>query len=165
MVQSDATPFALPVLFIAGTRFTLQVYPVDTVNDIKEKIVDKEGVPRHQQRLSLAREGREPLNLDGPAGWITLAALDIVETSTLLLWRDPNADEPTAISPAWSLPPSQLGRCLRPMQLWYTHTPNSVRFRDGRSVVNAVMDLIVDPTKVMESMKVVEFVGKMFSNL
>ena len=157
MVHSDVIPFALPVLPIKGNHFTLQVYPEDTVFDIKEKIADQEGIPRHQQRLSLAREGRVPLNLDGSAGWITLAALGIVETSTLLLWRDPNADEPTAVWPAWSLPLMQLGRCLSPRQLWYTHIPNSKRFRDGRSVASAGMELIADSTKVLPIMKVVEF--------
>ena len=157
--MADATPFALPVLFMAGTRFTLHVYPRDTVNDIKEKIHDREGIPVHQQRLSLAKEGSIPLTFGGSAGWITLAALDIVEGSTLLLWRDPTADEPTAISQARSLPPSQLGRCLRSSVLWYTHTPNSRRFSDGRSVATAVMELIIDPTKVLEIMKVVDFAG------
>ena len=162
MVHSDVIPFALPVLPIKGNHFTLQVYPEDTVFDIKEKIADQEGIPRHQQRLSLAREGRVPLNLDGSAGWITLAALGIVETSTLLLWRDPNADEPTAVLPAWSLPLMQLGMCLRPMQLWYTHMPNSKRFRDGRSVASAVMELVADPTKVLPLMKVVDFAGHLW---
>ena len=162
MVHSDATPFALHVLPIAGTRFSFEVYPADTIFDIKEKIADREGIPRHQQRLSLAREGRVPLKLDGSAGWITLAALGIVETSTLLLRRDPNADEPTAILPSWSPPPFQLGRCLRPEQLWYTHMPNSKRFKDGRLVASAVEELIADPMKVLPLMKVVDFAGKMW---
>ena len=68
MVHSDVIPFALPVLPITGNHFTLQVYPEDTVFDIKEKIADQEGIPRHQQRLSLDREGRVPLNMDGSAG-------------------------------------------------------------------------------------------------
>ena len=77
----------------------------------------------------------------------------------MLLWRQPTADEPTAISPARSLPPSQLGRCLRASALWYTHTPNVKRFRDGRSVATTLMELIVDPTNVMPIMKVVDIAG------
>ena len=112
-MAADA-PFDIPVLLITGTSFTLRVYPMGTANDIKEKINDKEGIPVHQQRLSLARESLPPLTLDGFAGWFKLASLNIMDGTTLLLRRDRLAIEPTAISPPRSLPPSQLGRCLRP---------------------------------------------------
>ena len=157
--MAAAAPFDIPVLLITGTSFTLRVYPRDTVNDIKEKINDKEGIPVHQQRLSLARESLPPLTLDGIAGWFTLAGLNIVEGTTLLLWRDRSAVEPPDISPPSSLPPLQLGPCLRTSTLWYTHMPNSERFKDGRSIATAVMELIIDPTKVMPIMKVVDFAG------
>ena len=159
MATAAAAPFDIPVLLITGTSITLRVYPMDTVNDIKEKINDKEGIPVHLQRLSLARESLPPLPLCGFAGRFTLAAMNIVEGTILLLWRDCSAVEPTAISPPRSLPPSQLGPRLHPSALCYTHMPNSDRFRDGRSIATAVMELIIDPTKVMPIMKVVDFAG------
>lgn len=61
-------------------RITLEVDSSDTIEDVKKKIEEKEGIPPHQQRLVV--EGYELQN------WQTLGELNIRHKSTLnLLFR------------------------------------------------------------------------------
>ena len=157
--MAAAAAIDISVMEITGRFLTLNVDPGDTVNEIKEMIADKEGVPMHQQRLSLPGESTTPLALEGAWGSFTLAELDIGQGTTVLLWRDPAAVEPTANPPPMSLPPSQTGPALLLTSgLWYTHEP-SQQFRDGRRVAATALELIRDPSKVLPLMKVVDFAG------